>query len=131
MTAHIMVPSLGIRGSVSFLLDTGADQTVLMPTDAIRLGVDTSKLTTPATTYGVGGRSDDFQEKALILFSDGVLHVYEVDLILMQSRPALVNAPSLLGRNIINRWRVTFDYPGNIVAAEIVSSDRQIPIPSG
>ena len=46
--AYISLPDLALAGPVSFLVDTGADQTMLMPVDATRLGVDHAQLTNPS-----------------------------------------------------------------------------------
>ena len=43
--AFLSIPSMGINGAVSFLIDTGADSTVLMQADATRLQLDYSQLT--------------------------------------------------------------------------------------
>ena len=43
--AHIDIPSLKISGSVSFLVDTGSDCTVLMQLDAARLKIDYTPFT--------------------------------------------------------------------------------------
>src|SRR3954452_24025110 len=96
LAAYIVIPGLNVSGSVSFLVDTGADGTVLMPTDSIRLGVDFSRLSNPVTTFGVGGASVDFGTRAVLLVSDNVLYGFEVNLTVMQVRPELMTAPSLM-----------------------------------
>jgi hypothetical protein len=78
----------------------------------------------------VGGASHDFREKGALLVEDGsVLHGYEVEFLLMRRKRVLENTPSLLGRNIMNRWKITFDYANRSVIAEIRDSDVQIPLP--
>ena len=47
MEAYVSFPRSGLRGSVSFLVDTGADASVLMPADARKLGVVLRRLTNP------------------------------------------------------------------------------------
>ena len=125
---HVSVPSLGIAGNVSFPLDTGSDATVLMPTDALRLGVLYTKLHTTTQSYGVGGISQDFREPATFAISDGDLHFYKISLVIMEARPELKDAPSLLGRDIISRWKITLDHSNGIAMADIVSSDFKAPI---
>lgn len=39
-----------------------------------------------------------------------------------------MRVPSLLGRNIIDRWRVTYDKSVSELIAEIVSSDAEFPV---
>ena len=40
MEGHVLLPRLGKRGNVSFIFDTGADTSLLMPLDAQRMGID-------------------------------------------------------------------------------------------
>ena len=70
MAAHVHIQSQGIFGEVSFLLDTGADTSVLMPADAIRLAVNYSALFNITESTGMGGVSEDFVEPASIVFRD-------------------------------------------------------------
>ena len=130
MAAQIILPRLGVSGLVSFLLDTGADQTVLMPADALRLNLDHAQLRGSVQSVGVGGPSQDFLETGVIVVTDGVLHAYSINVIVSQPRQELMGVPSLIGRNIMNRWRVVFDYTSKTVTAEILSSDFQAPIPA-
>jgi hypothetical protein len=37
---RLVIPRLKVRGDISFIFDTGADQTVLMPMDGTRLLLD-------------------------------------------------------------------------------------------
>ncbi len=131
IAARVDIPSLRVSGFVSFLIDTGADQTVLMPPDARRLGVDHSVLTTTTISAGVGGSSTDFVEDAQVVFTDEVFHIYRTRLIVMAPREGAESLPSLLGRNILNRWRLVFDYPKTILSARVASSDQQIPLTIG
>ena len=39
MEGHVLLPRLGWRGYVSFIFDTGADTSLLMPLDARRMGI--------------------------------------------------------------------------------------------
>lgn len=129
MAAYVMIPRLGVSGLVSFLMDTGADQTVLMPSDVRRLGIAYDELDKATETFGVGGKSSDYTEPgACILQDDRVLHVYNVDFVLMRRRRALETFPSLLGRNVMDRWRVVFDRPTGTLTAEIANSDIQVPL---
>lgn len=87
MAAHVSIASQKAFGEVSFLVDTGADTTVLMPVDADRLGLDLSRLSDVTESTGIGGVSTDFVEPAQLVFSDGgILHVYDVDLVIVRVR---------------------------------------------
>ena len=78
--AQVLLPGLD-SGNVSFLFDTGADHTVLMPKDAAVLGVDHALLPDPEATLGVGGLAKTSQEDARIVFADydvGAVYVYDM-----------------------------------------------------
>ena len=55
--ANLAIPALAIEGTVHFLVDTGADSTLLSPRDATELGVDLSRLPQSTPSTGVGGRT--------------------------------------------------------------------------
>lgn len=109
--ASVHLPRLNIRGYVSFLVDTGASGSVLMPPDTKKLGVRIGRLIHPMTSHGIGGFSDGFNEDAVLAFSDGK-YVYGFDVELEIAKPTKDNKdlPSLLGRDVLNRCRVVADY---------------------
>ena len=120
-------PRLEKRGNVSFLFDTGADTSLLMPVDGQRMGIDYNDLRSTEVTLGVGGLSETFVEPAYIAFlGDGVLYGYEVELRICKPSEVLMSVPSLLGRNIIDRWRVVYDSTELELSAEVVSADAVV-----
>jgi Aspartyl protease len=111
MEAHVSFPRLGYRGPISFLIDTGADGSVLMPVDAKRLGVDFNSLQNPVVSTGIGGKASGFEEICVLSFADN-RYIYSYLLNKMEiSAPTRDNLrfPSLLGRDILNHWRCVFD----------------------
>lgn len=109
--ALLLIEALDVRSKVSFLFDTGADATVLMPLDCARLNVDFGKLKRATVSQGIGGQSVGFKETAILVFADpGVAqYAYEIDLILKPPNAAQVSKlPSLLGRNVTDNWRITY-----------------------
>jgi len=105
---------------VSFLIDTGADTTVLMPIDGLRMSIPYNTLPTPKTSKGVGGIANDFEKSAHIAVfdADGYILTYFVKLTISTPTPHNQDIPSLLGRDIINTWCFTADRPNNLVTAE-------------
>jgi Aspartyl protease len=92
MDAHITIPSLGVSGPVSFLMDTGADKTVIMPADSKRLGINYRNLRQASESIGIGGTSSDFLESGVLAVRDGkFLHAYDIEFIIMRRRKALEN----------------------------------------
>jgi len=110
LEAHVSFPRLGLRGLVSFLVDTGADATVLMPPDSMKLGVDFRSLKNATTSVGIGGVSKGYSERAAISFFDH-RYIYTYVLNVEVSAPTLDNRrfPSLLGRDILGQWRIIMD----------------------
>ncbi len=126
----VAIPALGVRGAVSFLFDTGEDHTVLMPMDALRLGIDYSKLEKPYVSVGIGGKSVGLSNEAILIFSDpGIaIYTYQVDLIIKPNAKDIERIPSILGRNVINRWRLILHGEMKHLACEPLSYDHKFAI---
>ena len=117
---------LGWSGNVSFIFDTGADTSLLMPLDARRMGIDYAMFDNEASTLGIGGASENFVEPAYLAFvGDEALYGYEIELHTCKPAHELMTVPSLLGRDIIDRWRVTYDKSASELLAEVISSDAR------
>lgn len=125
---RLSLPRLGLRGDISFLVDTGADKTVLMPLDATRLGVDYTMLSDSVDTLGIGGVAHNYLEPAVLLFSERgkALRVYSLDVHISTPAPDIATIPSLLGRDIISHWCITFDHSRNRLRAEVRSANSTI-----
>jgi predicted aspartyl protease len=114
--ASVYLPRLKLRGYVSFLVDTGASGSVLMPADSKKLNVRFGQLIAPMTSHGIGGFSNGFNEAAALGFSDR-RYVYGFNVELEIAVPTADNRhlPSLLGRDVLNRCRVVADYRNKIL----------------
>jgi hypothetical protein len=121
----IQIPSPG-EADVSFLADTGADQTTIMPADWTRFSVDLSRLIAPFTIYGVGGKADGFKEPAIItLLEPSVgLRTYTTDIVIVKPGPYIMDCASLLGRDVLKNWSITFDKTNNRVSARVLRADH-------
>ena len=110
LEARVSFPRLGVGGLVSFLVDTGADGTVLMPTDSLKFGIDFGALANPTTSRGIGGRAQGYSETAVLSFFDR-RYVYSYLLKIEIFAPTSHNRhfPSLLGRDILKQWRCVID----------------------
>ena len=74
------------------------------------MGVDFGALTNSTTSQGIGGIATGFMEEALLSFFDQ-RHVYSYLLPIEILAPTAYNQnfPSLLGRDVLARWRCVID----------------------
>lgn len=128
---RLILPGLKISGDISFLIDTGADRSLLHPDDGIRLGIDYAKLTGNAESVGTGGICHYFVEPAWIVFSEPkrFLYVHIIDLAISPPAPERMQLPSLLGRDILDRWRMIYHPTKKRLTFEVISADVTVPIP--
>jgi len=107
---RLILPRLGVRGDISFLVDTGADGSVLHPADGVLMGIEYSRLTNEESSLGIGGVSKSFAEPAVLAFSEPrrFIYVYNIQLSISPPRPEIMELPSLLGRDVLDRWQTTY-----------------------
>jgi hypothetical protein len=119
----------GAGGLVNLLADTGAAHTILVPRDAKALGVKLKALKQVEPFWGVGGsvRTSLMPDVEIAFRSDiGTyiavhdLFVLQHDLDRMSSREIsrVLSIPSILGRDLINRFRFIYDYQAHSVQME-------------
>ena len=116
------------------MVDTGADQTVLMPTDILRLGIKYSSLLPAHTLSGIGGKCKSFKESALIIFSDesnAQLAVYDIEISIAEKKAAHLRCASLLGRDVLHRLRMSYDFRQNKIVFTVSSADARVSVDKG
>ena len=125
-----MLPNLNIRGDISFLVDTGADTSLLLPDDGIRLKVDYGQLSGDAQSVGIGGVSHNFVEPAVVAFSEPgrFLHAYYINLRIAPPDNEIIDLPSLLGRDILDRWRMIYNPQKKRLVFKVISADVTVPL---
>ena len=124
--AQVILPDLGVAGEVNFLIDTGSDVTFLHPEDVGQLGIDYRQLNpdTLERAAGIGGGSGYCRENATLTFQDssGLELSCELDVFILQGpAPALLDAPSLLGRDFLNRCDVRLNRAQSLARLEPVN----------
>ena len=126
----IILPRLAIEGDVSFLMDTGADTSVLMPSDAKNLGVPYNLLEGHRECGGIGGTVHSFIERAILVFADPArtLYGYDLEMDIMPYDAEREEFPSLLGRDVLDRWRIVYDPQGAGLRAKPRSADITIDL---
>lgn len=130
---EIDFPRLNVRAALSFLVDTGADLTTIMPSDGeLALGLDYSQLKGSFPTVGFGGNSNCFVESAIIAFTEPGVRVrfYLTEVLIARYNPDLLILPSVLGRDILSQWDIRVA-PGRdppLLEIEVVTADLTVPL---
>ena len=127
---RLILPNLNILGDISFLVDTGSDETRLHPSDGIRLNIDYGQLSGDAESVGTSGVSHDFIEPAFVVFSEPrrFLYAYNITLRIAPYDVEIMNLPSLLGRDILARWRMIYDPQKKRLVFKVISADVTVPL---
>ena len=131
IVGSINILRLGVEEDVAFLVDTGADVSVLMPLDVFRIGIMRERLSDSVESIGLGGISVNFVEDATIAFSDsddGILYVYELSIEIAPAMAEIADVPSLLGRDVLNRWSMIYNPNEDRLEFEAVSADSTIRV---
>lgn len=125
MEGRLYLPRLNLQGDISFLVDTGADNSMLMPADAIRIAVPFDRLRGDNEAVGIGGAVHCFVERAILVFTQPnvALYAYELHLDILQFDPTMMDFSSLLGRDVLDRWRITYDRERSELRAKVRSAD--------
>lgn len=130
ISAHVTIPTIKASGFIEFLIDTGADSTTITQADGKRLRINYTKLTTEDHGIGYAGSTSDFICDGTVTFSEIGVMEYEYDVELRITKPdpvvslELLMIPSLLGRDILNQWHLSFDPSARLITANVLSCDR-------
>ena len=126
---RVAVQRFRIDSKVRFLLDTGASNTLLHPQDSYKLGVPFASLANRVGSISIGGVGHYFREPGALVFEDGFqIRMYGFELLISEPSHADKELPSLLGRNIINYWRVEYDPSNNVLECTVRHADYTLDI---
>ena len=119
----VTLPRFGVSADVPFLLDTGADSSCLHFRHTRELAVQESSLGNEVRAGGVGGTAVYYREPAIVTFDDyetGRIYEvsYNIDLALSYSDET-VEMPSLLGRDILDKWHIEYSRKRNLLRCTI------------
>jgi hypothetical protein len=124
----VTLPALpGLSGFISFLIDTGADTSAIHPRDmekALGIDFDVVRAALPTASVerslGIGGEAAYLVTTAHYAFVHEDGHWQEIvgQIRLAQSTTTNRRLPSIIGWDILERFRLTFDYPAGLVSLD-------------
>ena len=111
----ILLRQLSMRARLPLLLDTGASNTMILWGDIERLGIDVSEMKPEREFSGLGGLIGAKAVTCTVsLRSDkGELIEEDVEVHIVTSacpHPKLKVLPSILGRDVINKYTLNYSY---------------------
>jgi len=117
VVAIVESKALGVNETIEFLVDTGASRTTICDKDALRLGIDYSKLERLSEgMLGIGGLVETYIMKNVKLTfkrENGKSHVENMEKIYVLKHPIaderIMRIPSILGRDILNKYTLIYD----------------------
>ena len=115
---NVFLPRFGLIGQVTFLVDTGSDTTILHSDAAADLDCPFDLLDNPVEFISAGGTLLYYMEPAMLSFndSDGGTREFEIDISIAKPDPLTDGLDSLLGRDLLNRMNMEYDFPRNRLA---------------
>jgi hypothetical protein len=126
----LVIPQFNVDARISFLVDTGADSSLIAPADAKEMGIDIARLGSPVRSLGVGGTALSHRARGTLVFIERrFVHVYHLDALDIASPdPQMEEMPSLLGREILDRWRMIYDPSRNNLSFIVRSADLVLDV---
>ena len=113
--ARVNLPRLGVMGDVDFLVDTGSDTTILHPEAGGDMHCPYDELGNPCAIESVSGAQIYYAEPAVISFYEegGERRDFRISISIGKPHPALDDLPSLLGRDVLNRLEMIYNFAAN------------------
>jgi len=123
VVAAILLRQLNMRARLPLLMDTGASNTMILWGDVERLGIDVSKMKPEREFSGLGGLIEAKSIASTISLRSDEGEVVEENVevhIVTSTCPhlKLKLLPSILGRDIINKYILNYSYDAGKVYLE-------------
>ena len=128
--AFIYFRRMGLGQTIRFLVDTGADSTSIHPQDGDEARFHYNRPQHPISISGIGGHVTYYSEPAIVYFIDEPqAHLYFMDVAIAEPTDANRNLPSLLGRDVLRNWKMTYAPMLQTLEFEVLKADYSAPIP--
>jgi hypothetical protein len=106
---RLLIKKLQVCSFFSFCIDTGSDDTVLLPIDSGTIPIDFSKLNEISTSCTLNGDCNLYIIPArLQFFEPTCIYSYDIELKIAPMNPEIMELPSIVGRNIIDHWSMNY-----------------------
>jgi hypothetical protein len=130
LEGRLLLPTQGVQLDISFLVDTGADKSMLMPGDGLRSTLDYGKLTGNEWVGGISGAMSVFTEQAAIVFTEPgkKLYMYMLNIHIAPASPETMDCSSLLGRDILDNWEMLYRPTTGQLLFDVKMADMTLPI---
>lgn len=129
MQGRLFIPAFGVARVVWFLVDTGADFTSLHPRDSDALAIKFGSLGDPIQLAGIGGAQTYYLADSILTFDEGVrLRNYRLSLRIALPGQHNRLLPSLLGRDLLQHWRMVYDPTGQRLEFTVRRSDSTLQV---
>jgi hypothetical protein len=125
----LFIPRLKKASPIDFIVDTGSDVTTLNPGDGKRMEVDYTRLIYSEPAIAVGSRHNAAVLQAIIAFAsnEGNLPIYSIQLHITPYSEISEKLPSMLGTDILHRWKMNWNPSEDILEFTIISCDKILP----
>lgn len=93
------------------------------------MGIEYKNLNAGGKTTGSGGVSQNFAERAIVVFDEaerGILWAYSIDLLIAPPKRQIMNLRSVLGRDILDRWTWRYNSSKGELKFRVLSADGKI-----
>lgn len=129
--ANLSIRPANVAGEVHFLVDTGADSTVLSPRDARSFGLSLTQLPRGAPSAGVGGMTPTVSTEATITLGALAFRIRLgiLDPTSRRQQATLRFIPSLLGRDILAHFAVIVEQRTSRVLLLTPEEADALPLP--
>lgn len=123
VAAIVTLPDWDKRARLPLLLDTGSSNTIILWGDVERLGIDASRIKLGREFTGLGGQIGAKPISATISLTSEEGEVVEENIEIhivtsTYSHPRLKFLPSIMGRDIINRYALGYDFANGKLCLE-------------